>query len=262
MIPDKRTRPSRGRRAFDWTCACLLWVAGVGTLACGGPKEGDACSTAAEGARCLDAKVALMCQEERLVRFPCKGPSGCAENAEGVRCDSTLAEETDRCEEGSFTCRVDGKARLKCINGRYALESQCLGDDGCSVAGSVASCDTSKAELGDACEDASGVACSIDGTTMLLCEGRWIEGSKCRKGCRRRGSAQTGLVECEEELARRLGPCAPEGALACEKDGKSLVTCRSGRYQPTKTCTGEKGCVASGFAVECHEAPTPEPPTP
>ncbi len=252
-IPQKRTTPPWPMRTLHRALAGLAWAIGVGTLACGGPKEGEACASVTDGTRCLDAKVALLCQEDRLVRFPCKGPSGCSESGDGVRCDSTLAEETDRCEEGSFTCRTDGKARLKCINGRYALDGQCLGDDGCSVAGSIASCDTSKAELGDACEDAGSVACSIDGTTMLLCEGRWIEGSKCRKGCRRRGSAQTGLVECEEELAQRLGPCAPEGALACEKDGKSLLSCRSGRYQPTRECKGETGCVASGFAVECHE---------
>lgn len=223
------------------------------TFACGGPKEGDACAAATDGARCLDAKTALLCQEDRLVRFACKGPSGCADGAEGIRCDSTLADETDRCEEGSFTCRTDGKARLKCINGRYALDAQCLGDDGCSVAGAVASCDTSKAELGDSCEADGSLACSVDGDMMLMCQGRWIEGSKCRKGCRRRGSAQAGLVECEEELAQPSGVCAPDGALACDKDGKSLLKCTAGRYEPSRECKGEAGCVAAGFAVECHE---------
>ncbi len=226
-------------------------VAMVVLLGCSSSKEGAPCSGPADGARCLDDSTSLVCSEGRLVKVPCRGASGCAETSESVRCDSTVAADGDRCDEGTFSCSLDGKSRLKCINGRFAADAACLGDDGCTVAGQVTNCDTSKAEIGTDCDNAGSLACSLDGTKMLVCEGRWVEGSACRRGCRRNGNAQTGLVECEEELGTLLGPCSPEGALACEKGGRVLVACKLGRYQLKKECTGDAGCVATGFTVQC-----------
>jgi hypothetical protein len=239
MLPVSRAKPA----------ACVLVMAWT-LLGCSTRGEGAPCSGPADGARCVNESTSLVCSEGRLVTVPCRGASGCAESSESVRCDSTVATEGDRCDEGTFSCSVDGKSRLKCINGRFAVDAACLGDDGCTVVGPVTNCDTSKAEIGADCDNGGSLACSLDGTKMLVCEGRWVEGSTCRKGCRRNGNAQTGLVECEEELGTLLGPCSPEGALACEKGGKTLVSCKLGRYQLKKEC--EAGCVATGFTVQCE----------
>ncbi len=231
--------------------ATMLALALASLQGCSERKEGEACSSPEDGARCLNSATALVCSEQRLVRFPCKGALGCTQNQESVRCDGTVAAEGDRCEEGSFTCSEDGKARLKCINGKYVADALCRGDDGCSVAGVVTHCDSSKAEVGEVCENVGSLACSPDGSTMLVCEGLWKAGSRCKKGCRRRGSAESGVVECEEEEAKASGPCAPDGAIACEQGGKELLKCFSGRYQKSKPCPGPTGCTSEGFSVQC-----------
>jgi hypothetical protein len=240
MVAGPRAKQARG--AFV-AIATLL-------VGCSSRDEGAPCSGPADGARCIDANTSLVCSEGRLVTVPCRGASGCSENSESVRCDSTVASKGDRCDEGTFSCSVDAKARLRCVNGRFEPESACLGDDGCTVAGQVTNCDTSKAESGADCDKDGTLACSIDGAKMLVCQGKtWVDGSGCRKGCRRIGNAQTGMVECEEELGTLRGPCSPDGALACEKNGKALLSCEQGRYELKKQC--EAGCVAAGFTVQC-----------
>lgn len=105
------------------------------------PKGADAyCDQAISdvGASCLqeggsactpDEKTWIVCKNnEYVIRQPCRGAGRCTVNKETsvVRCDGSVGYVADPCEpEGSAACTHDGRARLKCKNGRLSYEVAC-----------------------------------------------------------------------------------------------------------------------------------------
>ena len=92
------------------------------------PEGGAACTP--------DEKTWLVCKNgEYVLRQPCRGTKGCTVNKEtsAVSCDGSVGYVGDPCEpEGSAACTHDGRARLKCKNGKLSFEVSCAGA-GCKV---------------------------------------------------------------------------------------------------------------------------------
>ncbi len=102
---------------------------------------GDTCGTA-DGHTCsADKKQLLACKggKFKLASF-CRGARGCAfEGTDRVRCDATVANADDPCEEeGSAACSDDKKSILKCKAEKFAVQRKC--PKGCSVAGTSILC--------------------------------------------------------------------------------------------------------------------------
>ncbi|MBX5484112.1 MAG: hypothetical protein IRZ16_19985 [Myxococcaceae bacterium] len=76
----------------------FLATSTLSLLACGSfaPKAGDACSP--EGSlACESPTMGLECRDGTLRSISCRGPGGCLEEGNQVRCDPTHAEPGDGC---------------------------------------------------------------------------------------------------------------------------------------------------------------------
>lgn len=114
----------------------LLSLVGFSLLSgCGGPDAGDTC-----GGRdfvCQDDAQALECRGGKWRALACRGPLGCRELADSVRCDTSLNQENDACAqtaEGKGVCSPNGgTALLTCQQGvlvKTAVCSSCTVQDG------------------------------------------------------------------------------------------------------------------------------------
>ncbi|MFT3769438.1 MAG: hypothetical protein QM820_28710 [Minicystis sp.] len=99
-----------------------------------GNKAGDRCFDARDAnVRCTtDEKAKISCYKEHFVIEPCRGPGGCMQLDNGVRCNRFQAIEGDAChsDEGLLACAVDGKAALQCKDGKYSVIRKC---DSCEI---------------------------------------------------------------------------------------------------------------------------------
>lgn len=105
---------------------------------CGGPGSGDSC----DGGDyvCQDDAQALECRNGEWRTLACRGPLGCRELADSVRCDTSLNMENDACAqdaEGRGGCAPDGKSLLLCEGGVLKKTAEC---SSCSVQGDQAVC--------------------------------------------------------------------------------------------------------------------------
>lgn len=116
----------------------LLTVTSVLVVAC--KKEaGKSCGN--ENEAVCEGSAVLTCTKGTWVKSECRGPKGCAVNQNFVECDHTLATLGDVCDhEEGIACAVDGKALLKCANGKFAVDEACTGETTCKVIGSQAGC--------------------------------------------------------------------------------------------------------------------------
>jgi hypothetical protein len=209
--------------------------------------EGDVCSTEDEnkGACAADGKSMISCRSGTYEVMPCRGPDACKATPTGATCDSSIAEEGDRCTGDGSACSIDGKRMLGCQGGRYAMKWHCRGADACKDTGKgELHCDYSVAEVGDAC-DSTGGACTSDRKQMLTCkDGKFVTQSFCRgaKGCKDEGDH----LSCDGSLAEVGDPCDPEDA-ACQVDGKAFLECKGGNYGVERACR----CVVEGDSVLC-----------
>lgn len=212
-----------------------------------GNAEGDVCSTGDEnkGACTADGESLVSCRDGKYQVMACRGPKGCRPSPTGWSCDSSAAEEGDRCSGEGSACAVDGKRMLSCQGGRYAMKWNCRGPAGCKDSGDgQLHCDFSIAEVGDAC-DSEGGACTADGKQLLRCEeGKFAAQSLCRgpKGCKDEGTT----LSCDSSLAEVGDPCDPDDG-ACAVDGKAFLECKEGKYAATQRCA----CVVEGGIVRC-----------
>ena len=139
-------------------------------------KPGDACSSDDEGAAtCSDKATMLACHAGVYGVVPCRGARGC-ELAEGrAACDTSIAEPNDACrDEGTKACAADKSAVLICKDHAMVSYYRCRGASGCGSGGGKLSCDTSIAQLGDACDkklEGQAFACTPDGASLLVCKG-------------------------------------------------------------------------------------------
>lgn len=116
-------------------------VSVVGSLllsGCGGPSAGDDCDGG--GFVCQEDVLALECRAGTWRQVPCRGPLGCRETDESVRCDTSGNGEGDACAssaEGRGLCRQDGKAVLECRQGVLVETASC---QSCAVENSEVTC--------------------------------------------------------------------------------------------------------------------------
>lgn len=167
-----------------------------------------------------------------------------------MSCDDSLSRAGEACErEGNHACSVERDAHLECVGGQWTSVESCRGPEGCKPSSSV-SCDTSRANPGEACGAAlpENWSCSADGKALLACKDkRWTESRKCRgaKGCKVSGA----VVGCDTSIADEGDACAQEREAACSADGKAALECKGGKYQRARACA--HGCKADEAAVKC-----------
>ena len=213
-----------------------------------GNAAGDACSTDDEGkGTCTaDAKSALECSGGKYDVMPCKGPKGCQLDGGTWTCDTSVADEGDRCSGSGSACATDGKRLLGCVGGKFAPKWACRGPLGCrDTGGGQLSCDYSIAEIGDAC-GSEGAACTADRKQMLECkDGKFSLRSHCRgpEGCKDAGAELT----CDQSLAEVGDPC-DTGDAACRVDGRAFLECRDGKLAVIQGCR----CIVDGATVGCR----------
>jgi hypothetical protein len=196
-------------------------------------------------------KSSMQCDAGKMAVVACDGRKGCKTLDDGVYCDRLppAPKPGDACAKmQGDRCTADSKGYLTCTNGTLVLASTCKGPLGCSAFDESVACDTSVADVGDAC--ASGESCARDGHTLLACVGgKRAESRKCRgpAGCKETRGA---VRDCDDSIAEAGEPC---NALshACSVDGKSVLACKDAKFAPEKTCAGATVCVKQASAFAC-----------
>lgn len=155
-------------------------------------RAGDVCNIENNVTCSEDKKASLTCKDKKWVlETVCGGPLGCSVGTDKtLECDASVAKESDKCVEKAVACSSDKKSRLVCVGGKYTLASQCRGDLGCRLMGGKVDCDDSLATPADVCTQANHYACSVDGKSVLRCDGSKFtvdETCKNRKVCRLSG---------------------------------------------------------------------------
>ncbi|MCE9673688.1 hypothetical protein LY474_38390 [Myxococcus stipitatus] len=116
----------------------LVSVVGSLFFAGCGQSVGDDCDGG--GFICQDAVLALECRDGKLREVQCRGPLGCRESGDTVRCDTSLNGAGDACAvtaEGKGLCSKDGKAMLECRQGVLVETASC---SSCTVVDSEVTC--------------------------------------------------------------------------------------------------------------------------
>jgi hypothetical protein len=118
----------------------------------------------------------------------CRGSRGCTFAGAKIDCDTTTAEPNDACTEpGAAACRIDKDMMVECKNGHFVPSSTCRGPRGCVPAGASSLrpiCDDSVANIGDTCEPADELRCTVDKRAEVKCAGgRYAKKADCPKGC-------------------------------------------------------------------------------
>jgi hypothetical protein len=118
----------------------LVAVSVVGSilLAGCGQSAGDNCE--GSGFVCQEDVLALECRGGVWRELPCRGPLGCRETDDAVRCDTSNNRVGDACAstaEGRGLCRADGLAVLECRQGVLEETASCAA---CTVNGDQVTC--------------------------------------------------------------------------------------------------------------------------
>lgn len=122
------------------TRSLLAAVSLVGSLLLAGcgQSAGDSCE--GSGFICQEDVLALECRAGVWRELPCRGPLGCRETDDAVRCDTSNNRAGDACAasaEGRGLCRSDGLAVLECRQGVLEETATC---SACTDTGSQVSC--------------------------------------------------------------------------------------------------------------------------
>jgi hypothetical protein len=122
------------------TRSLLAAVSLVGSLLLAGcgQSAGDTCEGG--GFVCQEDVVALECRGGKWREVPCRGPLGCRETDDAVRCDTSNNRAGDACAssaEGRGLCRADGLAVLECREGVLEETASC---SSCSDTGNQVTC--------------------------------------------------------------------------------------------------------------------------
>jgi len=162
------------------------------------------------------------------------------------------AKEGADCKiEAKLTCD-DPKTALACHNGKWEKEA-CKGPKGCVQKGNDGDCDHVTAENGDVCTVQDDHSCSADKKSMVRCvkyKYTTVETCGGPAACVRNEKEAT----CDNSTSTAGDPCTQESDLACSADGKSTLTCKSGKMTATLPCKGPKGCSVNGTTVRCDDA--------
>jgi len=150
-----------------------------------GNPVGSSCTD--DEVRCAaDKKTMVSCKDKKIVNRLCRGPLGCNELPDEVRCDTSIEVAGTPCEGETYACTEDKKQQLSCQTNVYALLAHCNGPKGCYAEDeSTVGCDVGNQKLGDPCDsDGGGYACNMEANAILKCEGnKWIADDKCENKC-------------------------------------------------------------------------------
>ncbi|HEX3773441.1 MAG TPA: hypothetical protein VHV51_03195 [Polyangiaceae bacterium] len=216
------------------------------------PNAGSSCEKGE--ARCIDGKHELACEAGKFIETPCSGPRGCSTSEQGTSCDFSGDKPGDPCsadDEGAATCNSKD-TMLACHGALYGIVP-CRGSKGCALAEGRAACDTSIAQLNDACRDEGLKACASDGLQVLICKDHAMSTFyPCRgaNGC----STNAGKLSCDTSIAKLGDPCDKkmEGqAFSCTPDGASILQCKGGAFTLDETCKSGQKCLVDGSSTHC-----------
>jgi hypothetical protein len=190
----------------------------------------------------------------------CKGAKGCAPSGGEDECDDTIASDGDSCPRSpplDYACSTDHATALVCKDGRFGLWRRCRGPQGCRVVdGRNVHCDTSLGEADDPCEHAGTFACSVDGKTMLACDGKTlIPASSCRgpKACffkRGETGSEPSTIDCDDGVALEGDPCTQPRRISCSPDHKVELVCDGHAFGKKRECR-KSDCRIEGTELFC-----------
>jgi hypothetical protein len=268
------------------TRIALLALVGLAATACHArPAQGDKCRVA-DQLVCSSRDTALVCDSTAAAQpaasaaslkpaaptapqasptrtwmpVSCKGAKGCALAGDEDECDDTIASAGDPCPRSpplDYACSTDHATALVCKDGRFDLWRRCRGPQGCRVVdGRNVHCDTSLGEADDPCEHAGTFACSVDGKTMLECDGKTLAAaSSCRgpKACffeRGEVGAEPNKIDCDDGLALEGDPCTQPRRITCSLDLKTELVCDGHKFGRKRECR-RSDCRIDGTELFC-----------
>jgi hypothetical protein len=102
---------------------------------------GDSCKEEGAGACSVDKSAYLECRGGKMVeQLKCKGDKHCSIDGEMVRCDWSIGDVGDGCnQDDAASCSGDGKAMLVCKNDKLVLHRKCP-VQGCKIDGTQVIC--------------------------------------------------------------------------------------------------------------------------
>ena len=218
--------------------AIVTASASIAAVGCHGrPAPGSACGRP-DALVCTADDRALICRANTYWEIVCGGPLGC--RAEAGVCDTSMGTIGDACPMGivSFACTADRTSALLCDAGRFRLWRPCRGVLHCSATDDAGvQCDTSLGEIGDVCSNVDAEGCSLDGRTLLRCDGHLLRpASSCRgpDGCRiHRGDT---TARCDDRVAVEGDPCFTPRRVTCSADGQTELVCLNGAFAVKRPC--------------------------
>jgi len=153
---------------------------------------GEPCDVSQNDYECGPDKVSVVrCTAKHWkLAGKCPGPKGCTSQKQKVSCDDSVADIGMPCAtEGSAACSGDKRALLQCKNGMMMEQAKCRGAAGCDATSGVPKCDSTIAEVGDACGNDDEAACSSDGKQLLRCRSHVMAATQaCKKTCKVAGT--------------------------------------------------------------------------
>lgn len=138
MVDRERDARNIGRKPMNRSLLAAVSVVGSLLFAGCGQSAGDSCD--GSGFICQEDVLALECRNGTWREVPCRGPLGCRETDDDVRCDTSNNRAGDACAssaEGKGVCRSDGLAILECRQGVLEETASC---SACTVSGGNVSC--------------------------------------------------------------------------------------------------------------------------
>jgi hypothetical protein len=146
--------------------------------------DGEPCATQHDY-ECGPDRVSVMkCKGKHWkLAGKCPGPRGCSSQKQQVVCDDSIADVGMLCAtEGSAACSGDKRVLLKCKGGVMVEDAKCRGVKACDVSGGIPKCDTTIAQIGDACGNDDEAACAVDGKQFLRCRSHVMTAVQTCKG--------------------------------------------------------------------------------
>lgn len=111
----------------------------------------------------------------------------CVSNVKGIRCENASGAVGDTCtpeQKNQAVCSADKLHLLVCDGASFFSASSCRGQNKCRAVGKQIQCDTSMAEVGDACEEEGILSCDTAKKTMLKCvEKKFVKEQACKRRC-------------------------------------------------------------------------------
>lgn len=149
-------------------------------------EMGQTCILDTEYACSKDGITGLQCLGGSFKKnVVCRGPKGCKMENQRIACDASVANVGDACtREDVLACADDKKTLLRCKLKTFEVYRPCRGPKGCVTDDTLPQCDNSLASLEDPCAQPGRVACSVDKSKELLCQGgRFTFSRDCKNGC-------------------------------------------------------------------------------